>query len=80
MLPVSKTTCKATIGTSLIRTNIDQMQLINGALFTQNLIMSVKRFGKEYLNNLLNAGTRGYKVFNLELFKELFHVTNGLKT
>ncbi len=83
LLPVSKTTCKATIGTSgqTIRKNIDQIQLKNGALFTKNLIMPVKRFWKEFLNNLLNAaGTRRYKVFNLELFIELFHVTNGLKT
>ncbi len=47
--------------------------------------MPVKRFGKEYFNNLLNAaGTRRYIVFNLESFIELFHitlfhVTNGLK-
>ncbi len=43
--------------------------------------MSVTIFGKEFLNNRLNAaGTQRYKVFNLELFIELFHVTNGLKT
>ncbi len=72
---------KATLDTSLIRANIDHLQLQNGALFTQNVIMPVKRFGKEFLNNLLNAtGTQRYKAFNLELFIELFHITNDLKT
>ncbi len=43
--------------------------------------MPVKIFGKEVLNNPLNAaGIRRYKVFNLESFTELFNVTNGLKT
>ncbi len=47
----------------------------------KNLIMPVKRFGKEILNNLLNAaGTRRYNVINLESFIELFHVTNCLKS
>ncbi len=43
--------------------------------------MPVKRFGREFLNNLLNAaGIRRNKVFNLKSFTELFHVTNGLKS
>ncbi len=60
---------KATIDTSLFKTNINKIQLKNGALYIQNLIMPVKRFGKEFLNKPLNAaGIRRYSVFNLESF------------
>ncbi len=71
---------KAIIGTSLIRTNINQIQLKNGALYIQNLIMPVKRFGREFLNNLLNAAGDTKISFLFKIIHRIIPCNQCLKT
>ncbi len=63
------------------QTNIQQHRYKNQTLPTQNVTICNKTFGKESLNNPLNAaGIPTYTALNVESFPESSYATNSLKT